>query len=357
LVHDDDQVVAAAAIHFIVHRRLWALSDDIEYVITHRPADDVAVVEAAAWALLQRRQPAPPADAAGDTLLAGALPAVELADRVRTIPLFQYVSVDELFRIADVGEEIRYPAGRELYRSGATAAGVEFVLAGTTAAEGVEITAPAVVGLDEVLSGAPAPSGIRAVGPVTCFRIAAGDFLTMLSDNVLLAQGLFRMLLAPDRENPPLMLPAHPPDMALRSPSPQAVDIAMLLRHHPLFERASAAQLLALTGAATEIPLAAGAALLGAGDMPAILVILTGEVVLESNSAAPIIVPPGTTLGVAETLAGVGSVFSATVTKPGRALRLERERLFSVLGDEVELMQGLFSGALKLRAAKVETLP
>jgi len=348
LVHDDDPVVAAAAIHFIVHRRLWALADDIDYVISHRSPDDVAVVEAAAWALLHR----PPAVAAGG----GSMPAVELADRVRAIPLFQFVSVDELFRIADVGEEIRYPAGRELYRTGDGAADVEFIIEGAAAIAGVEIPAPAVLGLHEVLEGTPLPSGVRAVEAITSFRIAGPDFLTMLSDNVLLAQGLFRMLLAPDSDGPPLILPPRPPDMALRSQSPQAVDIAMLLRHHPLFERASAAQLLALTGAATEVPLHAGAVLFRAGDMPAIHVILTGEVALEAVGMAAV-APAGTTLGVTETLAGVDPAFAATVTLSGRALRLEREPLFNVLGDEVDLMQGLFSGVLRLRAARTAELP
>ena len=95
LVHDDDPVVAAAAIHFVAQRRLWALADDLEYVVSpSHDADDAAVVEAAAWALRQRPQPTPAGDAGV------ALPAVELVDRVRAIPLFEFVSVDELFRIA-----------------------------------------------------------------------------------------------------------------------------------------------------------------------------------------------------------------------------------------------------------------
>jgi hypothetical protein len=350
LVHDDDQVVAAAAIHFIVHRSLWALADDIEYVVAHRAEADVAVVEAASWALLHR--PHAPAPVEG----AESMPAVELADRVRAIPLFQFVSVDELFRIADAGEEVRYPAGRELFRA-AGAGDVQFVIEGTAAIDGIDIPAPAVLGLHQVLEGAPAPSGIRAAEALICFRIAAADFLTMLSDNVLLAQGLFRMLLVPDRDRPPPMLPPRAHDMALGSASPQAVDIGMLLRHHPLFERASASQLLALTGAATEVPLVAGATLFGAADMPVIHVILTGEVVLESAGAAPVTVRPGTTIGVAETLAGIGSAFSATVTQSGRALRLDRERLFDVLGDEVDLMQELFSGVLRMRTVTAAELP
>jgi hypothetical protein len=58
LVHDDDAVVAASAIHSVARRRLWALSDDLEYVAGRRGTLDAAVVEAADWALRQRSQPA-----------------------------------------------------------------------------------------------------------------------------------------------------------------------------------------------------------------------------------------------------------------------------------------------------------
>ena len=66
---------------------------------------------------------------------------------------------------------------------------------------------------------------------------------------------------------------------------------------------------------------------------------------------------PGTTIGVAETLAGVGSAFGATVTRSRRALRLDRERLFNVLADEVDLMQELFSGVLRMRSGPTAALP
>src|SRR5687767_7280522 len=51
LVHDDDPVIAAAAIHFSTRYSFPALADDLAYVLAHRPASDRIVVEAAAWAL------------------------------------------------------------------------------------------------------------------------------------------------------------------------------------------------------------------------------------------------------------------------------------------------------------------
>ena len=345
LVHDDDAVVAASAIHFAARGGRWAVADDLEYVVAHRQTLAAAVVEAAEWALRQRPQP----HSAGEA--GEALPAVELVDRVRAVPLFEFVSVDELFRIAAVGEEVRHPAGRESFRAGAPASYVEFLLEGSVADDTTVTAAPAVLGLYEVLEGAPAASTIRASGPLVCLRIAAADLLTVLSDNVQLAQGLFRMLLAPTGNHRALLRPA---DIARDGP---VVDAAMVLAHHPLFERASAPQLLALTSATVEVPLAEGASLFRAGDMPAVYVVMSGEVALECAQGAPVAVRPGTVLGVAETLAGLGAGTGATVTKAGHALRLDRDRLFDMLGDDVDLMQVLFSGVLRSRVAQTAELP
>ncbi len=98
LVHDNDQVVAAAAIHLVEHQRLWSLCEDLEHALAHRSASDWYVFEAASWALAGHRLPDKRRD-----LWIEPLPAVELADRLRTMPLFDFVSVDELFRIAGAG--------------------------------------------------------------------------------------------------------------------------------------------------------------------------------------------------------------------------------------------------------------
>ena len=189
-----------------------------------------------------------------------SLPIVELADRVRVIPLFAALSVDELFRIAEAGEEIRHPAGRELCHAATPAADVLFLLeGGARTIDGPspdgEILPPAVIGFEDVLQGTALRSTVRAIEPTVCFRIAADDFMTMVSDNVLLAQSLFALLLANDRPRLPF---AQPPRVLADHESPGAVHAARLLRHDPLLSRASATQLLALTAIAPEVPLKAG---------------------------------------------------------------------------------------------------
>ena len=317
VLYDDDPVFAAAAVHFIVQRRLWALTGDIEYVLGHRSADGHAAVEAASWALRIRR--------AGRPSASEPLTIVELAHRVRTIPLFEFVSVDELFRVAAAGEEARHPAGRELFHPGAAPDHMEFLIegavrmiqpSGTTS----EIEAPAVLGLEDVLQGAPPTVTIRAVEPVVCFRIGAGEFMTMVSGNALLAQSLFQMLLARatwQDAKPPLLTRATPP------------------------------QLRALIEVAAEVPMTEGTVLVEQGDAPAVFQVVDGELRLETAGGATVVLP-GMTLGVADTLSGSAASARAVVTRSGRALRVDRDDLFAVLTDHMDLMQGVFSEVLAL---------
>jgi AAA family ATP:ADP antiporter len=346
LVHEDDPVVAAAAIHFVGQNQLWTLADDLEYIAAHRSADDRVVVEAASWAMAIRQA------GSRTAVVTESLPIVELADRVRVIPLFASLSVDELFRIAQAGQEIRHASGRDLSYAGAPAADVLFLLEGGARrvdgdGSGREIVSPAVIGFEEVLQGTALRSTVRALEHTVCFRIAADDFMTMVSDNVLLAQALFSLLLAHDRPRVPFTTKVH--RLSADRTTPGAADAARFLRQDPLLSRATAAQLLALTAVAPEVPLKAGAVLFDAGTPPAVYQVVQGELLLDHPGMGSMVAPPGATIGVADTLAGTASGWRATVTRDGQVLRLDRDELFSVLADHVDLMQGLFSGVLALR--------
>ena len=341
VLHDDDPVLCAAAVHFVAHNHLWALADDVEYLLTHAAADSRPADEAAGWALQLRR--------AGRVAAGESLPIVELAHRVRTIPLFEFVSVEELFRIAAAGEEARHPAGRELFHPGAVPEHVEFLIEGAvrivhpSGAAG-EIDAPAVLGLEDVLQGAPPAVTIRAAESLVCFRIGAGELLTMVSGNVLLAERLFHMLLAraswQDVRHPMQSDPA----ISLLRP----VDRALMLRDHPLLARATPAQLLALIEGAAEVPMIEGTVLAEPDDPPpAVFQVLEGELQLETPRGVAV-AAPGMTFGLVETLSGSAVCARAVVTKSGRALRIEHDDLFAVLTDNVDLMQGVFSEIIAL---------
>ena len=373
LVHDDDPVVAAAAIGDVSRRQLRALEPDLEHIVERRTADQV-VVEAAGWALAGR-------GGTGDRALT-ALPVVEVADRLRALPLFSVVSVDELFRIAASARQVAHERGRVLGEEGQPAAEVQCLIEGSvrltgTGAPESTVSAPAALGFEEVLEGRPLTSTASAVTSVVCLALPADTFLTMLSDNRELAQGVFRLVLAsrssgvwvstagePAGARPPRV----PEDAAAvraaagASGPPAAsglsvLDKALLLRRTPLLGRASVDQLMALAAVAREAPIAGNRVLATEDDSPAIYHVLAGSLRIESADAAPGVIGPGATVGAAETLAGAATRWRVTGEREGIVLTLGRDELFDVLSGHVDLLQGLFSGALRSQRADAPSAP
>jgi AAA family ATP:ADP antiporter len=348
LVHDEDPVVAASATHFIEQRQLWSLLGDLEFAVAHRSPDDGAF-EAASWALVAHRM----ADRRRD-LWRDPLPVAALADRLRAIPIFDFVSVDELFRIAGACRQARHEAGREICREGTPATDVQFLLEGSVQLSGAngasrDIAAPAALAFEEVLEGAPLGHTIRAIDRTVTVALGGGEFLTMLSDNIVLAQGLFRMLLDRPRARPWRIVYTPPPQadsVVPRSLPLQPIEKALTLRQNPLLRRAAVSQLLDLVAITREVPLTAGSVLFTETDQPAVFHVLTGEVDLETDRAEALVAGSGSTIGLSETLAGVPLGRRATVRQAGQALRIERDELLDVLADHIDLLQGLFSGVL-----------
>src|SRR3954451_3053646 len=95
LINDDDEVVAAVAIELVAAQRRWSLAGDIEHVLAHRDPRDWFIFEAASWALAEQRLSA----GRRRELWREPWPAAALAGRLRQLPLFASVSIDELFRI------------------------------------------------------------------------------------------------------------------------------------------------------------------------------------------------------------------------------------------------------------------
>ena len=352
LLHDDDPVIATAAIHFVERHALWGLVDDLDYVIVHT-SNNSYVVEAASWAVAaSRRNGARP-------VARQPLPVVELVERLRGIVLFNGVSVDELFRIASTGRQVWHDANRELGRHGDQLDEVQFLLDGRVRLSSDDGTvedssAPAALAFEEMLEGSPLRHTIRTTDPAICLVLSGEQFRTMLSDNSLLVQGLFRMLLAAPAAQrwrtvyrPSTDVNGWKPTLGGAMP---ALDKAIQLRHNPLLGQATVNQLLDLAVVAREIPLQQDMVLFSEDDGPAIYHVLAGYIRLDASGADLIEAGPGATIGIAETLAGVSLGRRATVSQPGHALRIDRSELLDVVEDHVDLLQGIFSGLLRSRA-------
>jgi CRP-like cAMP-binding protein len=273
-----------------------------------------------------------------------ALPSVELADRLRRLPLFDFTSVDELFRLARVGRQVRYEPGHVIYEQGAAAASLQFVLDGQVSSDGTggrrELTAPAALAFEEILEGSPLGATVTATTRVTTLSMTADEFLAVLSENEDLAAGLFRQLITTRgldaghtvvRGNRSGVAGGAAGELG-------AVDRLLVLQSSPLLAHATAGQLWSLSQIARQVTLAAGAEAVKADAESAILFVVTGTLTVDSTTAGP-----GDVIGMHETLAGSRLGATVTVLEPATVLKLDREGLFELLADHTNLLQGLFS--------------
>ncbi len=243
LINDDDQVVSAAAIDLVRERQLWSLADDIEHVLAHRSVSDWYVFEAASWTLAAHRLP----DDRRRALWLEPLPAVELASRLRQLPLFAGLWVDELFRLAGVGRQIRHEGGHVVFREGTVPESAQFLLDGRVTIGGhviaaYEVGPPASLGFEEMLEGSPTPATARTVDRAVCLTFTADEIQTLLADNTDLVQGLFRMLIARSRAHEMLVLRGHAESeitrLAVDGLSP--IEKVLALQKLPVFSAISA---------------------------------------------------------------------------------------------------------------------
>ena len=347
LVHDDDQVVAASAIHYVEAKKLAALAGDLEQTLEHRDVRDWYVFEAASWALASQRMSIEERRARWME----PLPAVEVVDRLRHIPLFAYVSIDELYRIVAIGHQARYDTGRRIDEPGGGAM-MRFLLDGRVTlrtgdrASATEVSAPAVFGFDSVLAATSSGDSLVAADSTILLALPTEELLTLLSANTQLAAGLFRMLIAgaPPAASPSLL---HPRARADARPAVagglRAVDKVLVLQDVPVFARATADELLALAAIAREVPIVEGADVFTEGEPSAVHIVLTGSLQLQRNSGPAVTAGAGDAIGVVETLGGGLAEARARGTASGAALRIDRDALFEVLSDRIDLMRGLFS--------------
>jgi ATP/ADP translocase/HEAT repeat protein/CRP-like cAMP-binding protein len=351
LVHDEDQVIAASAILLVEQRQMWTLADDLEHALAHRDPRDWYVFEAASWALAARRMPPERRRA----LWLEPLPAVELANRLRTVPLFAFSSVNELFRIAMLGRQVRHEPGRVLYEAGRHVESIQFILDGRLAGtrpggDTKEVTAPGVVGFEAIIEGSPAQKTMKAVEMTIALALTSEEFLSLLSENVEIAQGIFRLMV--ERREGTWRTVLHgtiPPSLTAKMDGGdlQPLDTILLLQSSPLLSRATASQLVGLSGIARPVALVPGTNPL-AGPDASMLVVLKGEIRVNREGAPLETAGPGDLIGIYETLSGVALTAKGEVVSAGHGVRFMRSDVLDVLADDIGLLRGIFSALLHM---------
>ena len=359
LINDDDEIISAVAIDVVRQLSLWSLADDVEFVLDHRNAKDWFVFEAASRTLAARHTPEDPRR----TRWLEPLPTVELVDRLRALPMFASVGVDELFRIAGSGRQARHDAGVSLFTEGIVPDAIQVLVDGkvATAARGVgagEIEPPALLGFEGVLDGSPMRETIRTVEPSVLLTIRGEDGLTLVGDNTNLVQGLFRTiaeLTGTARERAVVRGTAGADVARIATGGLTPIQKVLALQKVPVFSRVSAAEMLHLAAMAREVPLKEGELLSGEADPPVLCVVLSGELGLESLQASeqPLVAGPGDAVGIYEMLAGgeSGAIgrdpLRLVVARAGTGLRIERDDLFDLLRQYPDLLQQLFASLFR----------
>ena len=350
LLHDEDQSIASAAVLMVEEKGLWSLAGDLEHLLAHRDVRDQDVFEAASWALAANRVQAD----RRKQLWQEPLPAVELADRLRRVPLFDFTHIHELFRLARLGRQVRHETGRTLYERGATVHAVQFLLDGQVTAAGPEgkqdLRAPAALGVEELLEGAPMRASVVAAEPAITLSMSADDFLALLSENVELAEGIFRMMIESRGlgTGQTLIHGTLAPELRDKVQDDlRAIDRMLLLQASPLLTHATAAQLWRLSAIARPVTIASGKEAMPRGSEASILIVLSGSLQVETGAGLVGTATAGDVIGMYETLAG--SKLDATITAHSTThlLRLDRDALFELLADYTDLLQGVFATILR----------
>jgi ATP/ADP translocase/HEAT repeat protein/CRP-like cAMP-binding protein len=350
LINDEDQVVAATAIDTARQEKIWNLADDIEHVLAHRDVRDWYVFEAASWALAEHRMPAE----RRRELWLEPLPAAELAGRLRHLPLFASVTVDELFRVAGAARQVRHDPGTVLLQEGSVPVTIHLLLDGGVTATARHATPrtidpPAALGFAEALQGQPIPETIKTADVAVTLALTTEELRALLSDNADLVTGLFATLAeagaAPDS-------PVHPTGAAtelqqLSTGGLSAIDKVLALQRVPIFTRVSAEEMRHLANIATVVEIADGSVLFAESAPPALWLVLSGEVALSGEP--PLRAAAGDIIGSVDTMAGRSLDRSASVRKAGVALRIDHDELFDMLGERPELLRQMFAGMFKIR--------
>ena len=281
------------------------------------------------------------------------VPAVALAERLRQIPLFRFVSVDELFRISAISRQVRYEASSTVQNKGAQAEYIQVLLEGSFEIQNgrhgkKRLDPPAMLGFQEVLEGTTIQDEAHASTESVALVMPAEEFRTLLSANIELAQGLFRMLLEQDGGDvQPSRSRASSPGQPVQAPlvteALKTVDKALYLQTVPIFARATADELYVLAAITREVSFQPDEILFSEGHPSSIVLVLSGSVALESPAGGESVnASAGDCLGAEETLAGSDWSWRGRATSPGTALRIDREALFEVLADHMDLLQGIF---------------
>ena len=358
LFDDEDPVLAAAAIHLAGERSVWTLRDRVERVLGARDTADAHVVEAASWTLAEHA-----AQQGRPGLWRDALPATALVARIRTLPLFVSVEVEELFRVAAAGRQTRREPGATVLRAGARPEELHLLLDGEVigadrrpidaddrpGAGADRVAAPATLGFMEALAGGVVKERVRTAGSALLLTFSSDVLRTLLANHLGLLQGLFRMVATA----------AGVPEGPVRSRAPADLDAfagpltegqkGLVLRWVPLFSRVTGDEMRHLTAIAQQEEIEPGASFTEQTTPDGLAVVLSGAFGLRTDDderRTVIQAAPGDVVGQ-RSFGGVDDWTWPTTrlvaTGACSILWIDRDEFFDLLSQRPALLQQIFA--------------
>jgi hypothetical protein len=199
-------------------------------------------------------------------------------------------------------------------------------------------------------------STIRTDGLAVTLAMSRSELRTLLADNTDLVNGLFATLSStPPGVSGTIQTTAAAADLGqLAAKGLTPVEKVLALQRVPLFARVSADEMRHLADAAKVVSMPKGTTLFTTSAPGALWLMLSGSVVLkDSAETPPITARGGEVIGSLEVMSGRSLGLQAEVIEEGMALRLDRDDLYSLLGERPELLRQIFSGMFRVDTARL----
>ncbi len=345
LILDPDPVVASAAVAWVWAARSASHQRELEQLLAARDSRPWEPVEAASWVLRAFGLP----EERVPEIWVEPFPTVEVAARLSSLPIFAAVPVEDLFRIARAGKQVRHAAGTTVYSEGAIADEVQFLISGTVVAStsagaAGEIDAPAPLGFEAALEARTVAGATRAKTACLCLALTLSEFRDLMAGSTSLVEGFLRLLCATGTVDVGAPVVRGDRGIARAAAGLAPVDKTVLLESLPPFAGISRAEMLAVAAAAVEHWFAAGARIAGELDPPVLHVVVSGEVRLESaDGEAPITARPGDAIGLYQMITGIPLVREICASEATLTLSLEREDCLDLLTQRPEFLRQMFA--------------
>ncbi len=191
---------------------------------------------------------------------------------------------------------------------------------------------------------------VRAVSSCLCLSFTLAELQVLMAESRGLVEGLLRMLCVsmPGEISDPVLRRACRQNSAQGTAMMDPIAKAALLEALPVFSQVSRHEILTLTGIAAEGNAASGAQIFAETDPPALHLLISGSVSLESSEDESVLsAGPGDAVGLYQMLAGIPLLRQGRCLADTRFLRLDRDDLLDLLMQRPDLQRQLLGSLFR----------